>query len=478
MLRPSLADPEHATPDESSDDSTEPSLRRARQLRLEGSYEEAAALYRSVLEVGPREADAIALAAAESSLAAGDYVPAVAMANRALELNPERLEANVVKAEALRGLGLTSDARGLFEEAIDDPLIGGYAAFRAAELAEAAGDRAAMRQLFAQAIDLGLDSWWETIAARRIGKDHLALGDSSSAIPWLTRATTAALVTERRGSPVWFHGELVRRNAEARRAPILLELARAQLQAGARDAAVETYVTTAIGYPSTTEGRDALGALVDLGATGRLTPYQRGLILFNASRDREAIGVLSSAEGEEAATARYYLGLAQRDVGNRSDAVAELTEMARAYPADRLAPEALWQAARMLDGSGNRPDAIAAYFAVADAFPASDQAARALLRIGWLNVAIAASSVLERRSRARRSSTKLPGFPRSPLRGSGRGTSRRAGAAPSRSVACGASRFACRRPMMAPRVQTGSQPGAANPAARSLPVSSLASTVS
>ena len=388
MLRPSLADPERSASDESGDDSVEPNLRRARQLRLEGSYEEAAALYRSVLETGRRDADAIALAAAESSLAAGDYVPAVAMANRALELNSERLEANVVKAEALRGLGLTSDARGVFEEAVDDPLIGGYAAFRAAELAEAAGDRAAARQLFAQAIDLGLDSWWETIAARRIGKDYLASGDSSSAVSWLTHATNAALVTERRGSPVWFHGELVRRNSEARRAPILLELARAQLQAGARDGAIETYVTTTAGYPNTTEGRDALGALTDLGATGRLTPYQRGLVLFNASRDREAIAVLSSAGGPEAAAAWYYLGLAQRDVGNRPDAVAELTEMARAYPADRLAPEALWQAARMLDTSGNRSDAIEAYFSVADAFPNSDQAARALLRIGWLNVAM------------------------------------------------------------------------------------------
>jgi TolA-binding protein len=270
--------------------------------------------------------------------------------------------------------------------------VGGYVAYRAAEVAAESGDLNASGDLYRQARDLGLSGWWAASAARRVARIYTVARQPAEAIGWLERAESVATEIERRALPVWYDGELVRRNGEAARTPILLELGRARWEAGLIDEAIDAYSDVVAFYPASDQADPALQALADMGALTAVTASARGLVHFHAGRPREAIAAFeefrtAGSDEDRLARAAYYTGLARRNAGDRAGARAELYRMAETYPGNSLAPEALWQAARIAESNGAPPsNVVGAYLMVADTYPASEQAARALARAGIVSL--------------------------------------------------------------------------------------------
>lgn len=265
----------------------------------------------------------------------------------------------------------------------------GYAAFLVAEQMAQRGDATGARRAYEQAIELGLSPLWEVASARRVAAAHRDEGRLQDAEGWLSWAAAAADANERRRVPIWFDGELVRRNREGSRSAVLLDLGSLREAAGDWTGAASVYAEIANAYPASDEAPTALQRLVELGAGSRVGGYERGLVHFYAGRAGEAIAELAAfltafPLEADAGAANYYLGLAWRNAGEWGSAIQALSTMASTYPQDRRAPDALYQAARLSDVYGTRAAAMPRYLAVADAFPASLEAARALAHAGWI----------------------------------------------------------------------------------------------
>jgi len=369
----------------------EAQLARARQMRADGRYEDAAVTYRAALDRWP-DAASVALEAAEAHLAAKDYRAVLDLTSIALAANAAATDAHALRAEAFHHLGDTAQALGAVNAYLAAEPVGGYAAFRAAEIAAEAGEIDSAGDSYRRSIDLGMSPAWEASAARRIGRIYMLANQPQEAVGWLERAAAVATRVETRGLPVWYDGELVQRNAEAGRAPVLLDLATARRRAGLINEAIDAYSDVVALYPSSAQADPALDALSDLGALAAVTASARGLVHFNAGRPREALAEFiavssTTTDTQRLARAAYYAALARRDAGERSAARDGLYAMARSYPGEALAPEALWQAARLAESIGMRADEVVrAYLLVADEYPSSDQAAWSLTRAGALSL--------------------------------------------------------------------------------------------
>jgi len=73
---------------------------------------------------------------------------------------------------------------------------------------------------------------------------------------------------------------------------------------------------------------------------------------------------------------------AQAALGDSAGARRTYRTFARDYPADPLAPEALWQSGRRALNEGNQIEAAVDFMALADGFPASERAPQALYALG------------------------------------------------------------------------------------------------
>jgi soluble lytic murein transglycosylase len=71
--------------------------------------------------------------------------------------------------------------------------------------------------------------------------------------------------------------------------------------------------------------------------------------------------------------------------GDIRGAVKVYQDMAAFFPTDELAPEALWQAAQLLEGEGSYSQATRLYEELQTTFPAFEKADTALWRAGWLH---------------------------------------------------------------------------------------------
>jgi len=371
--------------------SPEALLGRARQLRINGAYEESTSLYRSALGRGAANPGAAALGAAEASLAAGDYRGTIDLAQQALRATPPATDAYVVQAEAYWALGDGEQAIEVIRLHVAGNPGSGYSAFRAAEMRAAQGNYAAARFWYEQAIDLGLSRTWATVAAARLGRSFWNIDENELAVTWLQRASTYAAQGAELGTPTWFDAELARLLPETRRVAILLDLARAQLEVEQVDAAIDTFARIPAISPSSSEASVALARLADLFALDRVSAYQRGLVYLNHDRYDDAVTAFERyldafPTGADAAGATYYHADAHWSQGQYGLARVEFEQMAAAFPSSPLAPEALWSSARVAERRGGRAEAKAAYHSVADVFPNSQQAARALLRLGWMQL--------------------------------------------------------------------------------------------
>ena len=374
----------------------EAELAQARRLRADGRYEDAASAYRAALSRAPNAAS-VALSAAEAYLAARDHRGVLDLTALALASNPAASDAYALRGEAFAGLGDPGQALSSFRSYLATEPVGGYAAFRAAEIAANAGDVNAAGDLYRRALDLGMAPWWEATAARRVGEIYRAANEPLEAVGWLERARAAAAEAERQALPAWYDGELVRRAVDAGPAPILFALGNARRDAGLVADAIDAYSDVVALYPGTADADRSLTALADLGGLAAVSASARGLVDYNARRPRQAIAAFSeflraSTDDARLARAAYYLGLARRDAGERAAARDDLYVMARLYPDSPQAPDALVQAARIAESMGLAPeDQVRAYLAVADAYPSSSQAARSLVRGG--EIALAAGDV-------------------------------------------------------------------------------------
>jgi len=230
------------------------------------------------------------------------------------------------------------------------------------------------------------------VAAARLGRSYWNVDEDDLAVTWLQRAATYAGQGAELGTPSWFDADLARLLPETRRVPILLDLARAQLETQQVDAAIETFARIPAISPSSGEASIALARLAELGGLERVSAYQRGLVYLNHDRYDDAIAAFERyldvfPAGADAAGATYYHADAHWSLSEYGLARLEFEQMAAAFPSSSLAPEALWSSAQVADRRGTRAEAKAAYQAVADTFPNSQQAAHALLRLGWLRLA-------------------------------------------------------------------------------------------
>lgn len=74
---------------------------------------------------------------------------------------------------------------------------------------------------------------------------------------------------------------------------------------------------------------------------------------------------------------------AQAGLGDAAGARRTYRTFARDYPADALAPEALWQSGRRALNEGNQIEAAVDFLALVDSFPASERAPQALYALGF-----------------------------------------------------------------------------------------------
>ena len=76
--------------------------------------------------------------------------------------NSAASDAYALRGEAFAALGDPGQALSSFRSYLASEPVGGYVAFRAAEIAAAAGDVNAAGDLYRRALDLGMNAWWVT----------------------------------------------------------------------------------------------------------------------------------------------------------------------------------------------------------------------------------------------------------------------------------------------------------------------------
>ncbi|MBI4213235.1 MAG: transglycosylase SLT domain-containing protein [Chloroflexi bacterium] len=355
---------------------------QAWKSRLEGAYEQAARGYLEARSVSGAEGrSSLALAAAEAYLTAQDYTRALEAARLALADDPRAVDARIVEGRALMGAGRLDEAERALQAHLDGDRLAGYGAFLSGELRSARGDLAGAGARYAQAVELGLAPLWEVAALRGVARGLEARGDAAGAAVTYERAAARGTQIEDAGVAVWFDGELVRRSAEARVPNLLWHAAQAYRTAGEVARAVDTYLAITSDYPSAREAEAALEELVDLGVADTLDPISRGRILLQAGKPTEADAAFAAVPfgTPQRPEAAYHAGLALRDQGLPFDAIEQLTAVASRYSGSSLAPEALWQVARLTEQWLGADLAREAYFAVANTFPHSPRVAQALM---------------------------------------------------------------------------------------------------
>jgi len=362
---------------------------RAAQLRRDGAFEEAATTYLDALGQRPGDAGHLALAAAEAELAARNYSRAYELATIALERDSTSVDALVVQGQALIELGEIPRAVAALRSYPAEAPLAGYAQLRVGDALAGAGDAGGARAAWAVGIDRGVNLMWRVAAARRIAKSHLAEGDASAAVRWLTQALQGADEIDQRRAPIWFDGELVERSREVRTAAILLELGETYRDAGDTVNQIATYTSLVSNYPTVGEAATALERLELIDAETSVPAVDRGRVLYQVDRNTDAMATLAAAlagplTAEDTIRAHYYTALARRDAGEPLAAMEDLRWLARTYPASEFARQALSQAATIAQRYAGTAEAIVAHLAVADAYPASAESADSLLRAGVL----------------------------------------------------------------------------------------------
>jgi soluble lytic murein transglycosylase len=358
----------------------------------------------------------------------------------------EQVSDTLARAEALRGAGEREAALAALQPLLghQDPALRFQAQYRAAllqlELGDTAAATAALESLVASnpqvpnaeraAFLLGLargrsgdcaganaalqehlkrSSLLEQHVAFRLAACYGELGDTSTALdrlsavlqptsPRLLRIEALerqAALLEKAGDPA---GALnsVQQIITLGRDPEYLagmrnSAARLLLELGRRDEAIEQLLTVVTDFPSTSKASAALDRLNELDATDRVSFYLAGIIRFFGSdyqgAQRNLDGSLASpSEARTHSSGAYFRAIARLRQGAEREAVVDLLAIPGAYPTSRAAPEALFRAGRLLEGSDRLDEAVHAYRRAATEYPESIEAGESLFRLGFVQL--------------------------------------------------------------------------------------------
>lgn len=147
---------------------------------------------------------------------------------------------------------------------------------------------------------------------------------------------------------------------------------------------IDDYATGVARYPASAEAASMIEALDAAGVP--VSPYARGVVLYRSFQNDAARAALTSAveEGDNAASAYYYLGALDERAGDDASAIDNYRRSYETDPASPLAADALWWRGRLLEAAGNHAEAGDVYATLQDGYPASEWAEDAGFRRGLM----------------------------------------------------------------------------------------------
>lgn len=145
---------------------------------------------------------------------------------------------------------------------------------------------------------------------------------------------------------------------------------------------VDDYTAAIARYPASAEAPAMIEALD--AAAAPVSPYARGVVLYRSFQNDAARASLTAAaeQGDNVASARYYLGALDERAGDHAAAIEQYRRAYETDPASPLAADALWWRGRLLENAGDYDDAGAVYATLQDGYPASEWAEDAGFRRG------------------------------------------------------------------------------------------------
>jgi len=347
-------------------------LAPARRMLAEGDAEAAAASARQFVGHASPELDAAArLVLARSLLAMGEAREAldVLAAVRDGKRSPAIAAAvNLSRGRAHAALGQTANALDAYRRAAElDPSVEVYAALGSIEALRASGQLGAARDAAVEAADLPAIRRTQVAVLEALREIQSELDDGDGYLSTTHRLLELATLPHYRAQLAYQAGQF-------------------ELHVDRRDAAIRDLAAAVSAAPDSDSAVAALDALIAQNAVDAVDPLERGLVLYHARRDQEAITAFTEALQSDPANhdARYYRGLSRARAGNVPGGVEDLREVARGTPDRELAGRALEQAARWLESAGDDAGAQAAYEEVLAQYGDTEAAAAARFRLGFM----------------------------------------------------------------------------------------------
>ena len=396
-------------------------LVQAREYQEHGDYAAAIELYRALAEEGAQSPHAreARYHLAETYLLSRDYGAAAMAWERFLAeyADDERVAAaHLMAARAYRHanqceLALPHMEAHLERETVLADMVYEWIGDCRAELAADAPDRvAALEEVitaYRQALDAAHEPGVEVGLREKIAGVYLALEDPAAAVAEYDAILRVARI-------------------EAYRARIEFQAAQVLAADGQTEAAEARYRRAVDSYPKTEYAYLSLIQLVEAGVA--VDEFQRGLVDYHAGANhpeayeaaiRAFDRYLAATPAVQADEALYYKALCQRGLEQPEAALETLEALieghpksprladawlqkgaalvamddldtaikvfqdtAAFFPADEVAPEALWRAAQRRDGEGTYAEAAQLYEQVQATFPGFGEAEKALWRAG------------------------------------------------------------------------------------------------
>lgn len=378
-----------------------------------GEYEQAIAAYRALLDSDPApdQAREARYHLAESALLSHDYPAAAAAWEEFLARYPDdsrRAQASFMAARAFHAANKCARAIPYYQGYLErQHTLADLVHEWIGDCHAAAGRPAEAIAAYRQALIAAADRGTQVGLREKIADACLALGDYAAAVAQYDAILDLARI-------------------ESYRAKIEYLAGQALAAAGQTEAAYTRYRRAVDRYPQAEYAYLSLVELVDAGVP--VDEFQRGLVDYYAgaiypdaygAAIRAFARYLGSEPARRADEALYYKALAHRalqefnaaldtlqalivgypqsrllaqawlekgatlaQMGENDRAVKAYQDTASFFPADEVAPKALWQAARLRESEGALAGAARLYEELQATFPAFDDADQALWRAG------------------------------------------------------------------------------------------------
>lgn len=353
-------------------------LQSADSLTRNGYFEEAAGIYRSLLNAGDgisiQHRAGAAFRFGQVALRAGYYEQAhdaFSLYIDEFSAEEQLAQAHFLRADARQGLSR-------WNEAIDDlrrylllrpGMIDSYVHERIADAQIALGDTEAALDSYQRAIDAERSKVPHLILREKLARIDIELGRHAEAV-----AQYDAILTVARNAPY--------------RADIALTAAQVTLDSIDTETGLARLKAVAENYPGTAGAWKAHEQLSRHGT--EFDGFRRGQAAFVAGDAQAAIDAFNQFTAAQESTAIpaelfLLLGRAYRQIGNFEAASVAFQTLIDRYPQDPLFGDALLERGRTRFLAGDSPAAIRIYLALADEYDhLASAAGEALWRAGYL----------------------------------------------------------------------------------------------